>query len=398
MTKLKDTNLSFQDKEDWSIEMRTKGEVKGGGSERTENETDRLPFPPIHCGGVFRSQPVSFQKGPIKETAPWPLSARVIKPGKQSVVHHVWDCNPQVELSPTYTPVFRNLSLQPTSHGTSPGDKKLRWEYWDEQTSSHYMIWSVSSICLLSLCSAGSPLDEGLLGMRWVSLPSARHPSRWAIAGQREQVSQAERSDAVAARPPHSQMERTEKEVDFRRGKGTKGKWWVKKDKVKMLVAQLCLTLCDPMDCSPPGSPVHGILQARKLQWLTIFFSRGSSPTRDQTLILFQGDFRLILYHLCHKGSPKRTEGKWWRKKDKGRGGKHCRSEGTEAPGDWKADLANMVMLKHQEVEVDICHPPGRCVWWSWRHPYPLPRQRQLPCVGHHKVCYWPQFLSFPSQ
>ena len=41
MTKLKDTNLSFQDKEDWSIEMRTKGEVKGGGSERTENETDR---------------------------------------------------------------------------------------------------------------------------------------------------------------------------------------------------------------------------------------------------------------------------------------------------------------------------------------------------------------------
>ena len=126
MTKLKDTNLSFQDKEDWSIEMRTKGKVKGGGSERTENETDRLPFPPIHCGGVFRSQPASFQKGPVKETAPWPLSARVIKPGKQSVVHHVWDCNPQVELSPTCTPVFRNLSLQPTPHGTSPGDKKLR--------------------------------------------------------------------------------------------------------------------------------------------------------------------------------------------------------------------------------------------------------------------------------
>ncbi|CAN0550669.1 unnamed protein product, partial [Rangifer tarandus platyrhynchus] len=59
ITKLKDTNQSFQDKEDWSIEMRTKGEVKGGGTERTENETEteRLPFPPIHCGGVFRSQP-----------------------------------------------------------------------------------------------------------------------------------------------------------------------------------------------------------------------------------------------------------------------------------------------------------------------------------------------------
>ena len=34
------------------------------------------------------------------------------------------------------------------------------------------------------------------------------------------------------------------------------------------LVAQLCLTLCDPMDCSPPGSSVHGISQARVLQWV----------------------------------------------------------------------------------------------------------------------------------
>ena len=37
---------------------------------------------------------------------------------------------------------------------------------------------------------------------------------------------------------------------------------------VKVLVAQSCLTLCDPMDCSPPGSSVHGILQARILEWL----------------------------------------------------------------------------------------------------------------------------------
>ena len=39
----------------------------------------------------------------------------------------------------------------------------------------------------------------------------------------------------------------------------------------------LCLTLCDPMDCSPPGSSVHGILQARILEWVAIPFSRGSS-------------------------------------------------------------------------------------------------------------------------
>ena len=39
------------------------------------------------------------------------------------------------------------------------------------------------------------------------------------------------------------------------------------------LVAQLCLTLCNPMDCSPPGSSVHGILQTRILEWGAISFS-----------------------------------------------------------------------------------------------------------------------------
>ena len=43
------------------------------------------------------------------------------------------------------------------------------------------------------------------------------------------------------------------------------------------LVAKSCLTLCNPMDCSPPGSSVHGILQARILEWVAIPFSRGSS-------------------------------------------------------------------------------------------------------------------------
>ena len=43
--------------------------------------------------------------------------------------------------------------------------------------------------------------------------------------------------------------------------------------KVKVLVAQWCLTLCDPMDCSLPGYSVHGILQARILEWLAMLFS-----------------------------------------------------------------------------------------------------------------------------
>ena len=44
-----------------------------------------------------------------------------------------------------------------------------------------------------------------------------------------------------------------------------------------------CLTLCDPMDCSPPGSSVHGVLQARILAWVAISFSWGSSQLGDRT-------------------------------------------------------------------------------------------------------------------
>ena len=46
---------------------------------------------------------------------------------------------------------------------------------------------------------------------------------------------------------------------------------------VKVLVTQLCLTLCDPMDSSPPGSSIHEILQARIPEWIAISFSTGSS-------------------------------------------------------------------------------------------------------------------------
>ena len=48
-----------------------------------------------------------------------------------------------------------------------------------------------------------------------------------------------------------------------------------------VLVAQSCPTLCDPMDCSPPGSSVHEIFQARILEWVASSFSRESSQTRD---------------------------------------------------------------------------------------------------------------------
>ena len=47
------------------------------------------------------------------------------------------------------------------------------------------------------------------------------------------------------------------------------------------LVTKSCLTLCDPMDCSPPVSSIRGIFQTRILEWIAISFSRGSSRTRD---------------------------------------------------------------------------------------------------------------------
>ena len=55
--------------------------------------------------------------------------------------------------------------------------------------------------------------------------------------------------------------------------------------KVKVLVAQVCPTLCDPVGCSPAGSSIHGILQARILQWVAISCSRGSSRPGDQTQV-----------------------------------------------------------------------------------------------------------------
>ena len=53
--------------------------------------------------------------------------------------------------------------------------------------------------------------------------------------------------------------------------------------KVKVLAAQSCLTFCNPMDCIPPGAFVHGILQARILEWVAVPLSKGSSRPRYGT-------------------------------------------------------------------------------------------------------------------
>ena len=61
------------------------------------------------------------------------------------------------------------------------------------------------------------------------------------------------------------------------------------------VVASHVHLLCDPMDCSPPGSSVHGILQARILEWVAISFFRGSFQHRDQTLVSCLADRFFII-------------------------------------------------------------------------------------------------------
>ena len=70
---------------------------------------------------------------------------------------------------------------------------------------------------------------------------------------------------------------------------------------VRAKLLQSDSTLCDPVDCSPPGSSVHGILLARILEWVATSFSRGYFRPRDQTCLLCL--LHWVLYHWRHLGS-----------------------------------------------------------------------------------------------
>ena len=66
----------------------------------------------------------------------------------------------------------------------------------------------------------------------------------------------------------------------------------------------LCLTLCNPVVCSPPGFSFHGILQARRLEWVAIFFCRGSSQPRDRTYISCISCIGMQVLPLAPPGKP----------------------------------------------------------------------------------------------
>ena len=67
---------------------------------------------------------------------------------------------------------------------------------------------------------------------------------------------------------------------------------------------QSCLTLWDPVDYSPPGSSVQGILQARRLEWVAMSSSRGSSQPRDQTQASCLLHWQVSSLPLVHLGGP----------------------------------------------------------------------------------------------
>ena len=74
-------------------------------------------------------------------------------------------------------------------------------------------------------------------------------------------------------------------------------------------VSESCLTLCDPLDCAPPGSSVHGILQARILEWVAMPSSRGASQPGDPAQVSLH--CRQILYHLNQLWSHVERKKEW---------------------------------------------------------------------------------------
>ena len=133
-----------------------------------------------------------------------------------------------------------------------------------------------------------------------------------------------------------------------------------------MKVAQSCPAVCDPMDCSPPGSSVHGILQARILEWAAISSSRRSSQPRDQTQVSCVAG-RLILYCLSHQGMGQSRVGPAYSIQLKiSLSSTYCTHHWAALPsssGGWKPDSAFAGEPGWQRQE----HPPllFSCFWFK---------------------------------
>ena len=118
-----------------------------------------------------------------------------------------------------------------------------------------------------------------------------------------------------------------------------------------------CPTLCDPMDCSLPGSSVHGIFKGRVLKWVAISFSKGSSRPRDQARVSWV--VGRCFYYLSHQGNLKQVLS--LKKKEKWLRRQSCRPRGLNLelqsiiPKPW--NLTEFVQLNFE-------------IAWDWRFLY----------------------------
>ena len=119
---------------------------------------------------------------------------------------------------------------------------------------------------LIKWSLAGSSTQLWAFGLPWTTTPS------WWHAGHTDTHMPSKLIKSHKCKSPatlHARYTRSAGMLGFNS--------WKKESEV----AQSCLTLCDPMDCSLPGSSTHGIFQARVLEWVAISFSRGSSWFED---------------------------------------------------------------------------------------------------------------------
>ena len=119
-----------------------------------------------------------------------------------------------------------------------------------------------------------------------------------------------------------------------------------------MLVAQPCLSLSYSMDCSPPGSSVHGILQARILEWVAIPFFRGSFWPRDKIWVSCIAGRRFTIWATREAQELTHLKRSWWRERLKAGG------EGDNRGwGGWMASLTQWIWIWVN----------SRSWWWTGR-------------------------------
>ena len=132
----------------------------------------------------------------------------------------------------------------------------------------------------------------------WISTPLSEQPSRlvpmpWRRPGRWRCGLEVRNTDNVCSdlsHPPASW--------------GTMAKSFIFLEHQPVKVTQSCPTFCDPVDYRPPGSSVHGILQARILEWVAISSFRGSSWPRNQTHVSYVCICRRVLFRWRHLGNP----------------------------------------------------------------------------------------------